>query len=319
MPDAGLLLLVLFKLEVLQSKVKVLDLSAGESRQGCNSSADDGPCETAVSAALRVLERHGVIELIEVVDGAAAGEASVPCLPGVSKPAGDAGLGGDDADLLVVVDLDECLKPPSALARLVFEHGGRSNFIAWSVAYGFGCLEKQAALFADDPSLQWKNPAYGVTGTLVARPETADLMVETVLCRILTLALSHGGGAQCAETLVLTPGDQFEAGFERLQFAGPQKEVASVVDGGSKPVRKAVKDVTPRACPGLSSGMEQVRKKLSIRPAEEAPPRGTPRVGALARDTPRSPDAYVGSASPKGKAPPKRAMFAESVEVPLDA
>ena len=58
----------------------------------------------------------------------------------------------------------------------------------------------------------------------------------------------------------------------------------------------------PRACPALSSGMKQVRKKLSVRPGDEAPPRGTPRVGVLARDSPRAADA------PKAK----RAVFAES-------
>ena len=45
---------------------------------------------------------------------------------------------------------------------------------------------------------------------VACRASPVALQVETVLCRILTLALSHGGGAQCAETLVLTPGDQFE-------------------------------------------------------------------------------------------------------------
>ena len=48
--------------------------------------------------------------------------------------------------------------------------------------------------------------------------------------------------------------------------------------------------------------MKQVRKKLSVRPGDEAPPRGTPRVGVLARDSPRAADA------PKAK----RAVFAES-------
>ena len=121
----------------------------------------DPKCEgnDRLCSSLRTLAAHGGVHLLSLTDAErmARSEHHVVC----------------------IVDLDQIeslqLSLPDGMKKEFFDFG-----VAWSVKHEF------AQLYA---SSMWANI---VAHTLVAKPKFDDQMVESVLCRILQLALSHG-------------------------------------------------------------------------------------------------------------------------------
>ena len=198
MPDAGLLLLVLWKLNIYVAPVRVVDLSRDET----------------INAALQTLSLYGAIYLVP--DKAAD--------PAADDPEAAAASG---AHTLVVIDLDA--NAPSARAE-----SPTHDYVAWSVEAGFGALQTGAWAAHDE---------FGAS--IVAQPEKASLMLETILCRILSLALSRADGPEC----VLTAGGEFEVDFKRLQLKSAQPEENSPEKSRKSAVRHSASAVAGKAGP----------------------------------------------------------------------
>jgi len=114
LPDAGLLLLVLYKMGVLKQPVPVLDLSF-----------DD-----AFTSGMELLQQHGVVRLVghrPKADSAGAHELTEA-------------LAANGAPLLVFLDMDSCDAPPAGFSA----SGRKVQYVAWSVEQGFGKLESSS-------------------------------------------------------------------------------------------------------------------------------------------------------------------------------
>ena len=164
MPDAGLLLLVLRKLHVIDAPVRVINLSSDDT----------------ISGALGTLETHGVVTM---VSGVAASYSRIL-----------------DSRTLLVLDLDT--NKPTSLAPMTTQ-----DYVAWSASEGFGRLTSGG----------WADAHPPLGASIVAQPQASRLMLETILCRILSLALSDG--PEC----ILSAGGRFEVDAEKLHVGAAVK------------------------------------------------------------------------------------------------
>jgi len=156
--------------------------------------------DATISRALSTLANHGAIHLV-----------SSTCPP--------------DAELLVVVDMDAHDAPPPLLTARLADGGAASvHYVAWSPAMGFGKVAASA----------WSTVALGesMSQSIVAKPSRSSIMLETVLCRILSSVLSDPAKPEC----VLTAGGRFEVDYDELHAGGAESSVgeASMVRAVNK-------------------------------------------------------------------------------------
>ena len=225
MPDAGLLLLVLTKLGVTSQPVHVLDLSAAEGHASHSTTEN-------ISHYLRILHTHGVIRLL-TPDSDLAGVGDMTKVADVPTK----------VPILVVVDMDQRSTPPQSLAT---RSAGGVQYVAWSCTLGFRKIAECG----------WATME--LSNSIVAKPETPEIMLETILCRVLSIALS--GDARDGETeCTLTAGGPFEVSFDRLQVT------STVADAPSPTGRRTLARLTriSTANKSASSSMSRLTSKLT--------------------------------------------------------
>jgi hypothetical protein len=159
----------------------------------------DLSADPEISHALETLATHNAVQLVRA-DGVPA-----------------------DGTLLVVVNMDAYdSAPPSLTQRLARTAAGRVHFIAWSVEQGF---EKIA-------TCGWS--AEELAGSIVAWPPCSAMMLETILCKILSITLSSPDH-EC----VLTAGGRFRVDHTALQATAVKRKVQ-----GGKTTRPAKREST---------------------------------------------------------------------------
>ena len=160
LPDCAQLLLVLRKLRILTSAVPVWNVV-------------DPDCADVegqrLHRVLRLLQSHDAVHILAPDEARAAATAA-------------------RYDLITIVDLDRCeaqaLPPPPGLRPSCM------NFcVAWSVTHDYKALDAASTAAPSSALAQWTRH---VTHTIVAKPRCSEDMLESVLCRILQLALTSG-------------------------------------------------------------------------------------------------------------------------------
>lgn len=173
MPDAGLLLLVLRKLDIGVGGVHVCNVA--------DPSCDGGG---GIARVLRTLQAQDVISLVTPDDV----------------------MGTDH--VLFIIDLDayglEREPPRVILSQVEDAKRGLEHCCCWSVAKGF-------------EAIAGKEASWGalVQHTIVGCPEESDLMVEAILCKLLSLVLANPEDPAAPPTK-LVPGGTFRVDSRRL-------------------------------------------------------------------------------------------------------
>ena len=165
-----------------------------------------------ISAALDQLVHHGVIKRVDR-------NGPLPDGPG---------------SVLVAVDLDQVEEPPESLTT---PSTRKVKYVSWSVSRGFAKLEDSAWTSGERKAHE------PLASSIVAQPEAANLMLETILCCILRIVLSSG-----THETELTSGGLFNVDFMRLAPKGVVRDTTR----GSKHVLRRLSSVKAPSPPALT-------------------------------------------------------------------
>jgi len=274
-PDAGLLLLVLRKMKVVDGKlVRVFNVA-------------DPACEdqkSRLSHVLLTLHDLGAIELTHATELRGASELA-PSSGADDQASGEDGqaasVGATEAEtpqlraagVVMVVDLDHVGAPPEHL-RDCFSASGLPHCICWSVSKGFEAISGASPT---DIGSMWK-PL--VQHTIVGQPRSSDQMVESVLCEVIRVELSQskewGGEVQPTK---LISGGPFEVDIRDL--APPEADELAADPGSSHAMdyhgmmHNSGSSTTTTTRPWIGMGCFGRKPRTQTHPA---PPEAAPRV-----------------------------------------